>query len=166
MYGIGDDINDFHVAALLLSGLPDSYETLATALDARQDDELTLEYVTGKLIDESNRKTANSSKPNKTNETALKVYDKGKFKKKSSSQNSTRDQETRECFVCKKIGHLKKDCRIWEARTTQKEKNEISQKAKTAIEEESTADSEVAFIASYNTQSMTGMLTQEPPQAT
>jgi hypothetical protein len=42
LHGIGEEISDFHVAALLLSGLPDSYETLVTALDARPDDELTL----------------------------------------------------------------------------------------------------------------------------
>jgi len=40
-----EKILGFHVAALLLSGLPDGYETLVTTLDARPDDELTLEYV-------------------------------------------------------------------------------------------------------------------------
>lgn len=56
VYGIGEEISDFYVAALLLSGLPDSYETLVTALDARPDDGLTLEYVKGKLVDEYKRK--------------------------------------------------------------------------------------------------------------
>ena len=43
LHCIGKDIKEFHVAALLLSGLQDSYKTLVTALDARSDDELTLE---------------------------------------------------------------------------------------------------------------------------
>ena len=38
LHSIGEDINDFHVAALLLSGLLDLYKTLITALDARSDD--------------------------------------------------------------------------------------------------------------------------------
>ncbi|KAM9294395.1 protein O-mannosyl-transferase TMEM260 [Gastrophryne carolinensis] len=42
--GIGEEIKDFHFAAPLLSGLPERYDTLATVLDARPDDELTLEY--------------------------------------------------------------------------------------------------------------------------
>lgn len=41
--GIGQETTDFQVAALLLSGLPESYEALVTALDARPDDDLTLE---------------------------------------------------------------------------------------------------------------------------
>jgi len=52
LHGIGEEIHEFHVAALLLSGLPDCYENLVTALDARPDDELTPEYVNGKLVDE------------------------------------------------------------------------------------------------------------------
>ena len=75
--GIGEDIPDFHVAALLLSGLPESYENLVTALDARPDDELTLEYVKGKLVDEFKRR----SESNDRSETALKVLNLNKTKK-------------------------------------------------------------------------------------
>ena len=53
---------DFYVAAFLLSSLPESYENLVTALDARPDDELTLEYVEGILIDEFKRRTENNDK--------------------------------------------------------------------------------------------------------
>lgn len=49
------------MAALLPGGLPDNYSTLVTALDARPDDELTLEYVKGNLVNEYNRKKKNSS---------------------------------------------------------------------------------------------------------
>jgi Reverse transcriptase (RNA-dependent DNA polymerase)/gag-polypeptide of LTR copia-type/Integrase core domain/GAG-pre-integrase domain len=148
LHGIGEDINDFHVAALLLSGLPDSYETLITALDARPDDELTLEYVKGKLIDEYKRKNETSSNSNKS-ESALKAFDKGKFKNKSNQNNSNNTkQETRECFVCKKPGHLKKDCRVWKARVAELKKSEANHKAKTAMEEDRVSDNEVAFTVS------------------
>ena len=55
--GIGEEIKDFHIAALLLSGLPESYTMLVKALDAHPDDELTLEYVKGKLVEKYKCKT-------------------------------------------------------------------------------------------------------------
>ena len=73
LHGIGENIDDFHVAALLLSGLPDYYETLVTALDARDADELTLEFFKRKLIDEYKRKMESSSKGSSKSETALKA---------------------------------------------------------------------------------------------
>ena len=121
--GIGEEIKDFHVAALLLSGLPESYETLVTALDARPDDDLTLEYVKGKLVDEYKRKTESMSNVSVCSETALKT----KYKNKHSNVQL----EKRECFVCKKPGHLKADCRIWKARM---QKQSALQQAKNVIE--------------------------------
>ena len=65
LQGIGEDINDFCVAAVLLISLSDSYETLITALDARPNDELTLEYVKGKLVDEYKKKNETSNNNSK-----------------------------------------------------------------------------------------------------
>jgi hypothetical protein len=48
--GVGEEITDQQVATLLLCGLPDEYETLITALEAREEDDLTLEYVKSKLV--------------------------------------------------------------------------------------------------------------------
>src|SRR6218665_1703579 len=39
--GVGEEVSDQKVATLLLCGLPDEYETLITALEARDEDELT-----------------------------------------------------------------------------------------------------------------------------
>ncbi len=154
LHGIGEDIDDFHVAALLLSGLPDSYETLVTALDARQDDELTLEYVKGKLLDEYKRKEESLNKNNIKHETALKAYSKSK-NKSNYKETGASSKETRECFVCKKKGHLKKDCKVWQARMAELKKNETGHKARTAREEDdSTSESELAFIASNDSRSM------------
>src|SRR6218665_630909 len=54
--GVGEEVSDQQVATLLLCGLPDEYETLITALEARDEDELTLEYVKNKLFDAYKRK--------------------------------------------------------------------------------------------------------------
>ena len=43
--GVGEEATEQKVATLLLCGLPDEYETLITALEAREEDELTLDYV-------------------------------------------------------------------------------------------------------------------------
>lgn len=125
--GIGEEVREFHVAALLLGGLPENYETLVTALDARPDDELTLEYVKGKLVDEFKRKSPANTNEVKVSESALKVL---KGSKKNEASHYV-DRETRTCFVCKKPGHIKKDCRIWKARM--KELDIKDQKAKTAV---------------------------------
>ena len=58
--GLGEELKDDHVAALLLCGILESYGTLITAPEARSAEELTLELVKGKLIDELNRREENS----------------------------------------------------------------------------------------------------------
>ena len=92
-HGIGEDVNDFLVAALLLSGLPDSHEMFISALDARPDDELILEYVKGKFVGEYKRKNETTNN-NSKHESALKVFKKGKNKNKSYKTNINK-QETR-----------------------------------------------------------------------
>ena len=152
--GIGEDIQDFHIAALLLSGLPDSYETLVTALDARPDDELTLEYVKGKLVDEYRRRSdsSTSDKP----ESALKTHDKSKIQGKVVG-GSSKQRETRECFFCKKPGHLKKDCRVWKAKMSELDKASSNQKAKSAVNDvDNSSDSYVAFTINVDTLSSNG----------
>src|SRR6218665_1795330 len=54
--GVGEEVSDQQVAMLLLCGLSDEYDTLITALEARDEDELTLEYVKNKLVDAYKRK--------------------------------------------------------------------------------------------------------------
>jgi len=93
-------------------------KNLVTALVARPDDELTLEYVKGKLVDEYKCKTESTSAIEKS-ESALKTlntYD------KSRNKSSDKPRETRDCFFCKKPGHLKKDCRAWKAEISELEK--------------------------------------------
>jgi len=152
--GIGEEIPDFHIAALLLSGLPDSYETLVTALDARPDDELTLEYVKGKLVDEYRRRSDSSTSDNL--ESALKTHDKTKFKGKAAG-SSSKPRETRECHYCKKPGHLKRDCRILKAKLSELEKVNSSQKARSAVSDaESDSETHVAFTINVDKLSSNG----------
>ena len=141
--GIGEQIPDFHIAALLLSGLPDSYETLVTALDARPDDELTLKYAKGKLIDEYRRRSDSSTTESDKLESALKTKFKGKAA--GGPGGGSMPRETLECFFCKKPGHIKRDCRAWKAKMS-------GQKARSAVSDvDSGPESSVAFMINVDT---------------
>ncbi|XP_046746149.1 uncharacterized protein LOC124411207 [Diprion similis] len=101
---------------MLLGSLPDSYSALITGLESRSENELTLQLVKSKLIDEYKRQKQTDTDKNQ-NESAMKI-DSGQHKKKTR-------------FFCKRDGHYKKECRKYEA---WKEKNE---KAKQVDEDES-----------------------------
>jgi len=134
--GVGEEVTDQQVATLLLCGLPDEYETLITALEAREEDELTLEYVKNKLVDAYKRK-----KDCEADSTELKTESamySGNMRPNNHMNNrhnhQNKERETRTCFVCKKPGHLKKDCRVWKARMEQENKEpKPKHKAKNAI---------------------------------
>ena len=116
--GVGEEVSDQQVATLLLCGLPDEYETLITALEARDEDELTLEYVKNKLVDAYKRKK-DSEADSTESRTESAMYS-GKIRPHSHMNNRhNRNKETRTCFFCKRQGHLKKDCAVWKARTEQ-----------------------------------------------
>lgn len=108
---MGDPLSESWTVAMLLRSLPESYDPLIVALEARSDENLNLTFVKGKLIEESMRKVHKRS----TSDTAvMKVY-KGKPQK---------DQQTnaKKCFYCDKVGHLKKDCRFYKEAMSKKNK--------------------------------------------
>ena len=53
---ISEAVSEVHKVAVLLRSVQDSYSTLVTALLARGDDELTLEFVKQALLDEEQRR--------------------------------------------------------------------------------------------------------------
>ena len=53
---IGEEVKETHLGALLLNSLPKSYETLITALEARDEAEIILDLIKQKLLDEYDRK--------------------------------------------------------------------------------------------------------------
>ena len=107
---LGEEVKDSMVVAMLLASLPDSYGTLITALKARSPEDLTIDFVKGKLIDEHQRRK-NSSAINSSIETAMKAT----VSKNYSSRKS-------ECFFCKKPGHQKKEYKKYLAWKAQREK--------------------------------------------
>lgn len=85
--------------AMILRSMPDSYHFLASALEARKDEEVTMELVRFKLIDEYQKRLSRNGGA-RDDEQGLKVQKVNKQKV---------------CFFCKKPGHFKVDCRKWQA---------------------------------------------------
>lgn len=80
---------------MVLRSLPKSFSTLTTALDCRKEEEITLELVKQKVMDEVMKR-----KGDEKSEKALRVKEKAPNKKSVV------------CHNCQKVGHKKKDCRV------------------------------------------------------
>lgn len=83
--------------AMTLRSMPESYHFLASALEARPDEDITLKLVRSKLMDEYHKRLERSGKP-APGEQVLKTE---------------KVNKERLCFFCHKPGHFKKDCRKW-----------------------------------------------------
>lgn len=93
--------------SMILCSLPDSYDTLITAIERKPKDDLTLNFVKTKLIDDYRRRKGGSSSNNQ-DEVALKVLH--EFKKK--------------CFFGKKEDYFEKGCLEYESWKNEKAKGE------------------------------------------
>lgn len=115
---LGEVLKDKMIIALLLCSLPESYNTLITALETRSEDELTIELVKGKLLDEDRRRRNARGCTDERDDKALKVQSK-KFTKGTMEKQSLKNVT---CFFCSKPGHMKKDCKSYIKWKTGKEK--------------------------------------------
>lgn len=101
---LGESIAENLLIAFLLSSLPESYNTLITALETRPEQDLTLSLVKNKLIEEFQRRgNFNEGKSIENLEKAMKTTKVGMHSENTKDRNS--------CFFCKKPGHLKQECR-------------------------------------------------------
>lgn len=138
---LGEVLKDKLIIAMLLSSLSDSYSTLVTALETRSEDELTLQLVKGKLIDEDNKRKDVRHHEKGSEAKALKVLNK---QPKTGMQQKQIQQKSQEisCFFCKKRGHMKKDCIKYKKWKINKEKaNAVSKENK---------DSNICFSINNN----------------
>lgn len=132
---LGEILKEKMVIALLLCSLPESYNTLITALETRLEDELTMELVKGKLLDENRRRKNMKDNMDERSDKALKVQSR-KFAKVTSQKKNVKNIT---CFFCSKSGHLKKDCRSYLKWKAGKDKEKVNQ----AINED--ADEHICF---------------------
>ena len=93
---IGADITDEDITLVLLNGLPLTYEQLAVALDSTPPDDLTLEYVVTRLLNEESRQNATLAS---SSNTAL------------AAATKLRTPLARiTCFKCGQKGHYQVNC--------------------------------------------------------
>ncbi|KRX63672.1 Retrovirus-related Pol polyprotein from transposon TNT 1-94 [Trichinella sp. T9] len=92
-------------------GLPDSYSALVTVLEGRDEADLTVEYVSGKLLDEYQWRTE-SCLDQSSNEVALNTTaSNARSQFRASKATLTKsDNESRRCYYCGKKGHIKANC--------------------------------------------------------
>lgn len=100
---IGYNINDSHTSALFLCSLPPSYNTLITALEARPEYELSLEFIRSKLTDESSCELEISEQTDKA-EKAFKTHNK--------LTNSDNEKDNKCYSHCRRKNHSNKECSI------------------------------------------------------
>lgn len=96
--GAGMNLDKDTKICMLLRSLPPSYDGLVTALDSRSDEDISLDAVKAKLVDEFNRHLERKG---------MTV----KVEKAMRSAEGRPRNETRTCHYCKKAGHLKRNCR-------------------------------------------------------
>lgn len=96
---MNESLKEHLVVAILLSSLPESYSPLVTALEGRPEEDLKLDYVKGKLLDEWRRKNEGH------------IHESEKVMK-SVVQVEDRRRIVRVCYHCRQQGHFQRNCPI------------------------------------------------------
>ena len=126
---LGETLAEHLTVALFLSSLPDSYGTLITALETR--DEADLTTVKNKLIEEFKRRTEIGVVTNIQEQQALETT-----ADKDTRRTATNTSAQITCFFCKKPNHMKKDCRKY----IEWKKKHPDHKAKTVCQDDAAGD--------------------------
>lgn len=119
---VGEVVSETAVMAKILGSLPAKFGALITAWDSVEPISQTIHKLQERLIKEENRlsqdeevsnalATVTNKKKGNTS-TERKIYSKPRANSPSTGKEM-RATETRDCFYCKKVGHIKKFCRKW-----------------------------------------------------
>jgi len=95
---LGEELKENLVVAMLLRSLPDSYDTLINVLENKPEEELTVEFIVGKLVDEFKKRMETKSHLDNSNENSILKISNG------------RRQFHGNCTYCQKFGHIRANC--------------------------------------------------------
>lgn len=96
----GETLTNHLTVALILSSLPESYDTIITALENTKEADFSVEYVKGKLIDEWKRKCEDRGG---SSDQALRTFH-------GNVDFNKRNLWKVRCYGCNQEGHLIRDC--------------------------------------------------------
>ena len=119
-------------ALLLLSSLPESWETLVvTVSNSAPDGVVTVSQVTSSMLNEETRRKSSGS----SHFEALVMENRGRGRSKSRAPHNRDKSRGRsrsilkkdvECYYCHKKGHMKRECKKLKFKEQNKEKNSES----------------------------------------
>ena len=101
-------MNDPSFVALMWSSLPKSFDGLIVALESRPHEDVTVDYVKVKLLDEGRRRADGAFED-------IALLSGGKNNTKFWKDRKLTTNKENQCHYCKKNGHIRKDCRKWAA---------------------------------------------------
>lgn len=108
---IGYGLDNNMAVSIMLASLNADYEPLITALEAWDENRLTIQAVRAKLIEEWQRKTQTGR--DEVNEAALRSVQRPYRDRVTGGESRDRVfRDERICYGCNKRGHLHKDCRF------------------------------------------------------
>lgn len=116
----GTELDKDTKVCMLLRSLPPSFDGIVAALDSREDDDISLDIVKSKLMDEYHRRLEREG-----------VGTGSKSEKAMQSVNN-KSKESRVCHFCKRAGHLRRDCRKFKAQKAESGAEKETPKAKAA----------------------------------
>lgn len=143
----GGTLAEIDIICHLLLTMPDSYDNLIVSIESMDPIKLTLDYVKGRLLDETNKRKA------------------GKFNTKSSGVHAMSANIT--CYWCGKADHMKSQCKFRKGKyakkgTTNQKNIDSTSKKDGAIAKSATANNVEAFtLCAFVEQDVIGSVMEE-----
>jgi len=112
---MGGEVTEMDVAMSILNGLTSKYENLLVALDAKGEDEVSLDFVKSRLLQEEWRQADKSPATKRIGDMAL-------VGANYRGQGRRGDLSKTACYYCQTFGHISHDCPVLKAKRQRKDK--------------------------------------------